>query len=185
MTLRSSFLMVFLVLQGCSDDVGADEAESGSSSTGSDIDDATTSGAPLSDTRIRGTFVWVDDDAETLAFEASYDLLELTATPRHTCGGDDAMGFSLGVSWNPDTLAGTHDLQDLSGPQLLVAWPTADGGLRATFPVQGSVTFDRIGFEPGDIVEGTAHATLTPDPADPDARLEELTDVSFRCVIEP
>ena len=39
--------------------------------------------------------------------------------------------------------------------------------------------------EPGDVVSGTATAILVPDASDPDARVEQVVDIAFRCTVTP
>lgn len=192
MTFRAwTLLVLFLSPAGCSDDSGEVDPDAAATTglggttgmpdgAGSEASTFESSGdAATAESTIRGTFVWVDGSEETLEFDAAYELLELSSSSRHSCGGDGD-GYSLGVSWVEGSQPGTYDLQDLSGPQLLVAWPTEDGSIRATYGTQGELTFTRLSDE----VEGTASVTFSPDPSDPNDRAQTLKDVAFRCSLE-
>lgn len=187
---RCFALSLFLAATACSDDAGGSEdAEETGSGEGSGASDGTgdpgSSGgaATMGEGSIRGTFVFRDGTEVELDVSASHRRFEIGEVVQHSCEGSDlGAGVSLAVTWRDDTAAGTHAPSLTDGPGFLAAWPLSEGGgVRATLPSGGEMTFERIGTTPGDVVEGTAHAVLRPEPDDPDDRVSEITDIAFRC----
>ncbi len=169
--------------EGGSTSSGEASAEEGTSG-GDDAEDSTGTDAPP-EGQVRGTIVWLDGTQTDVELEATHRRFEFGDVVQHSCGGQEiGVGYALSVTWRAETTAGTHAVSSTAGPTILAAWPMVDGdGIRATQPGMGEVTFDRVGVEVGDVVEGTAHAVLTPEADDPDDRVREIVDIEFQCVV--
>lgn len=179
-------LSLLLATTACSEDAGGSEdpGEAGSGDGSGTGDPGSSGGATtMGEGSIRGTFVFRDGTEVELDVSASHRRFEIGEVVQHSCEGSDlGAGVSLAVTWRDDTAAGTHMPSLSDGPGFLAAWPLIEGGgVRATLPSGGEMTFERIGTTPGDVVEGTAHAVLRPEPDDPDDRVSEITDIAFRC----
>ncbi len=178
------------LLSGCSDDAAFDDVTDGSTGL---AEDGTPSGDSSSSSgvegpgegAIEGRILWIDGTQTELDLDASYERFDLGDRVQHQCGGTElAEGLTLGILWYEGTTAGTYPISLADGPMVLAAWPQVDGsGVRATLPGQGEVTFARLGTEPGDVIEGTASAVLTPEDDDPDDRVREIVDIAFHCVV--
>ena len=180
-----SLCVLFTVLAaGCGDDASDPVGDDTDAPATADAADATTT--PSSDSLVRGTFRFIDGSRAELDVDAMYERSAFGDVVQHTCSGTDLeRRLSLGVSWRDDTTPGTYAPSLSDGPGFLAAWESADGeGIRATLPSGGEITFDEVGSEPGDVVSGTAHAVLSPDPDDPDDRVSEIVDIEFRCIVE-
>lgn len=170
---------------GCGDDTMSD-ASGGSTSS----DQATSAGDPSGDPskasgRISATFVFIDGTEIEFDAPAVFRSNTIVDTVQLSCDASDPeSGLSLGVTWREETTAGSHMGSLTDGPFLVAAWPQIDGtGTQATAPGESTIVFDQVGTMTGDMVEGTAEATLMPDPSEPNERLQALVDVAFSCEV--
>lgn len=169
---------------GDSDEVSASGSEGGDNPGGSGEQDSGGSES-TGDSSIRGTFVFRDGTEQDLDVSANYRSYDFGEVVQYGCEGSDVdAGLSLGVTWRNETAIGTHMPSLSDGPGFVAAWRSADGeGIRATLPSGGELTFESVGTEPGDVVQGTAHALLHPEADDPDDRVSEIVEIEFRCVV--
>jgi len=161
-----------------SDDGGTETGTPGGEGSGSSV--------AADDNFMRGTFVFRDGSEMDLDVPAHYRRSEFGDAVQHSCEGSDAeTGLILGVSWRDGTTVGTHTPSLADGPGFFAAWNQAEGGgVRATLPSAGELSFVSVGIQPGDLGEGTARALLYPDDDDPNDLVSEIVEIEFRCMVE-
>ncbi len=165
---------------GCAE-ADSDPVDSGRGSSGGSSDSGS-----LASGRIEGTFVFVDGTEVDFDRPAIFRTQEILGTTQSFCEATDSEArLSLAVVWPTGTTAGPYALSLGDGPYLIAAWPHAEGsGVRATSPQEGNIMFTELGDASGDLIRGSADATLMPDPRDPDERVQEIVDVRFSCVVD-
>ncbi len=156
----------------------------GTDATSGGGNNTTSGGGEVDDERfVRGLFEAVD--GMDVSFEATSRLTTATisGTLLYTCEGQ-TNDRALGVTFTADTVMGDHPSDLGDGPYMIMAWPQADGtGIRASAGGQGTITFAEIGFEPGDVIAGTADVTLSPEADDPNDLYRAVRNIEFRCEV--